>query len=400
MWPEELAVTAGVIQWRGHITHVPSGDRRYFQDLDALRQFIQPYQGDMVSLFSFDDPADAAGSASAELAIAAARMTEALSTMLTRLREAAALPDETDTLPAADATILSVEQKLVGLGHWRGQELRQHIAPVALKGGRLLATIQLQLWGASPGDVGTLSTAVHGRLLGARELLQQQGFLRLRAAGASLAEHVSALDVWRKTLTYEVLYEYHYQDADGAEGLIARIPIATDLETHDSPDRENNLVTDALARWDQLTAPALELRGVQDVGRLHALVFFAGLPPAGSVEWRRTTSTTTAPPQEFATFDDFLAAITDPADPALNARFVFATLIEFLNHFDPDPNLVSMGNWNADEDDVLDTYLARTLALARPVRLRRGIDRLRIAYAPGGADPRFDTVGIVYLRAG
>ncbi|HQF71612.1 MAG TPA: hypothetical protein PLH39_10070, partial [Promineifilum sp.] len=108
----------------------------------------------------------------------------------------------------------------------------------------------------------------------------------------------------------------------------------------------------------------------------------------------------TAPPQEFATFDDFLAAITDPADPALNARFVFPTLIAFLDRFEPDPNLVSMGNWNADEDDVLDTYLARTLALARPVRLRRGIDRLRIAYAPGGADPRFDTVGIVYLRAG
>ncbi len=400
MWPEELAVTAGSIQWRGHITHVPSGDRQYFQDLDALRQFIQPYQGNMVSLFSFDDPADAAGSANAELAIAAARMTEALSAMLTRLREAAALPDETDTLPAADATILSVEQKLVGLGHWRGQELRQAIAPVALKGGRLLADIQLQLWGATPGEVGALSTAVHGRLLGARELLQQQGFLRLRAAGSSLAEHVSALDVWRKALTYEVLYEYHYEDADGAEGLIARIPIATDLETHDSPDRENNLVSDALARWDQLTAPALELRGVRDVGRLNALVFFAGVPPTGGVEWRRTTSTSTAAPQDFATFDDFLAAVTDPDNPVLNARFVFPTLIDFLNRFETDPSLVSMGNWNADEDDLLDTYLARSLALERPVRLRRGIDRLRISYAPGSADPRFDTVGIVYLRAG
>ena len=151
------------------------------------------------------------------------------------------------------------------------------------------------------------------------------------------------------------------------------------------------------------TLTATELAGLSDLSREDAESVagaFAGLPPTGSVEWRRTTSTTTAPPQEFATFDDFLAAVSDPADPALNARFVFATLIEFLNRFDADPNLVSMGNWNADEDDVLDTYLARTLALARPVRLRRGIDRLRISYAPGSADPRFDTVGIVYLRAG
>jgi len=59
-----------------------------------------------------------------------------------------------------------------------------------------------------------------------------------------------------------------------------------------------------------------------------------------------------------------------------------------------------MGNWNADEDDVLDTYLARSLALERPLRLRRGIDRLSLSYAPGSIAPRFDNVGIVYLRAG
>ena len=59
-----------------------------------------------------------------------------------------------------------------------------------------------------------------------------------------------------------------------------------------------------------------------------------------------------------------------------------------------------MGNWNADEDELLDTYLARSLPLARPLRLRRGLDRLRITYAPGDSAPHFDTVGIVYLRAG
>lgn len=399
MWPEEMAVAAGTILWRGHITHVPSGEKHYFQDLDALRQFIRPYQGNMASLFSFDDPAASPG-ASAELAVAAARMTEALEAMLARLRDAAALPGETDALPAADVTILSVEQKLIGLGHFRGQELRQGIAPVALKGGRLLATLQLQFWGASPAEVGALSTTLHGRLLGARLLLQQQGFLRLRAAGSSLPDYLGSLDAWRKTLTYEVLYEYHYEDADGAEGLIARIPIAADLETRNSPQRETTVVSDALTRWDNTAAPALELRGVMDVRRLNALVYFAGPPPSGSVEWLRTTALATTPPQDFATFDDFLAAVTDPDNPALNARFLFPSLVEFLNLFDSDPNLVSMGNWNADEDELLDTYLARSLPLARPLRLRRGSDRLRVTYAPGSGAPQFDQVGIVYLRAG
>ncbi len=106
-----------------------------------------------------------------------------------------------------------------------------------------------------------------------------------------------------------------------------------------------------------------------------------------------------APPQEFATFDEFLAAVTDPDNPALNARFIFPSLVEFLNRFDADPNLISMGNWNVNEDEALDTYLARSLQWERPLWLRRGIDRLRIAYAPGSAEPRFDHVGIVYLRA-
>lgn len=356
----------------------------------------------MAPLFSFDEPAESRSGpgATAELAAATARLTEALNTLLSRLREVAELPGESDPVPAADATILGVEQKLVGLGHYRGQELRHGIAPVALKGGRLLATVQFQLWGVSPGEVGELSTAVHGRLLGARTLLQQEGFLRLKAAGASLAEHVGSLDVWRKALTYEVLYEYHYEDADGAEGLIARIPVHADLETLNSPDRETSVVTDALARWDDVAAPAWELRGVMDLRRVNALVFLAGLPPTGAVEWLRTTATAGAPPQEFATFDEFLAAVTDPDNPALNARFTFPSLVEFLNRFDADPNLISMGNWNVDEDEALDTYLARSLQWERPLRLRRGIDRLRITYAPGSAEPRFDHVGIVYLRAG
>lgn len=31
------------LRWRGHITHVPSGERRYVEDMGEIRDFILPY---------------------------------------------------------------------------------------------------------------------------------------------------------------------------------------------------------------------------------------------------------------------------------------------------------------------------------------------------------------------
>jgi hypothetical protein len=43
IWLEETAEEVGQAIWRGHITHVPSGERRYLQDLDSIAAFIAPY---------------------------------------------------------------------------------------------------------------------------------------------------------------------------------------------------------------------------------------------------------------------------------------------------------------------------------------------------------------------
>jgi hypothetical protein len=43
IWLEEDAQTDRSARWRGSITHVPSGNRRYFQDLDEIRTTISPY---------------------------------------------------------------------------------------------------------------------------------------------------------------------------------------------------------------------------------------------------------------------------------------------------------------------------------------------------------------------
>ena len=43
VWLEEEATKNSCTIWHGHITHVPSGDRRYLKNLDEIALFIQPY---------------------------------------------------------------------------------------------------------------------------------------------------------------------------------------------------------------------------------------------------------------------------------------------------------------------------------------------------------------------
>ena len=43
IWLEETAEEAGQAIWRGHITHVPSGERQYLTGLDEVVAFIAPY---------------------------------------------------------------------------------------------------------------------------------------------------------------------------------------------------------------------------------------------------------------------------------------------------------------------------------------------------------------------
>lgn len=47
IWLEETLQETPWPTWRGHITHVPSGRRRYLQDLNELIAFILPYIEEM-----------------------------------------------------------------------------------------------------------------------------------------------------------------------------------------------------------------------------------------------------------------------------------------------------------------------------------------------------------------
>ena len=47
IWLEETAGASGQATWRGHITHVPSGERQYLESLDDIILFITPYLAGM-----------------------------------------------------------------------------------------------------------------------------------------------------------------------------------------------------------------------------------------------------------------------------------------------------------------------------------------------------------------
>jgi hypothetical protein len=47
IWLEETLEEDGRATWRGHITHIPGGERRYLKQLNDIVAFIMPYLNEM-----------------------------------------------------------------------------------------------------------------------------------------------------------------------------------------------------------------------------------------------------------------------------------------------------------------------------------------------------------------
>ena len=43
IWAEEMAEAGSQLMLRGHITHVPGGEKMYLKDLDDILTFVAPY---------------------------------------------------------------------------------------------------------------------------------------------------------------------------------------------------------------------------------------------------------------------------------------------------------------------------------------------------------------------
>jgi hypothetical protein len=301
-------------------------------------------------------------------------------------------PPPAPPLPPPSVSVSSVTERAVGLGNRRGTETRGPFAVVELKGIRVDVLVRFQLWAAGPAQAETAITNLNAQLMADRDSLWVAGFLRLALEAAAPADFVPAVPGWRKQADYRVLYEYRYQDTDGAESLIARVPIHSDPEVPNSLQRETTVVTDEMLRWDDEAAPALVVRGRFSLGGIWTLAFFPGLAASEAVTLTRTFDGAGGPPTVYPTLAAFLAAVAGPGPADRHAQFTFASMGDFLAAFGPAGGPVTLGDW--DQDAVPDSYQSRTFAVAPAIQLPSAADRFEITYQ-GAA---LDQVGVVYLR--
>lgn len=306
------------------------------------------------------------------------------------------IPPAGVSLPAAGVTAVSVRERILGLGNQRGTERRGNFAAVALKGGRLEGTARFELWGDTPGVVDDRVNQLQGTLLAGKDALWSAGFLKLAAAAATSAEHQQPPNAWRRSVDYTFLYEYHYQDSDGAESLLARIPIHSDLEERDSLVRESGVVSDRMIRWDDLTAPALEFSASASASlTINGLASLATLPLGWSgqpVILARLSRASLVAPTSYPDLPTFLAAVSNPVSPDRHAQVSFPTVAAFLAVFSNAGASLELGDW--DEDGTPDLYEPKSLAFTPPLQLASADDLFRLSYQ----DPALDAKAVVYLR--
>ena len=190
--------------------------------------------------------------------------------------------------------------------------------------------VRFQLWGNEPTVVDTAINELHGRLLAAKEDLRAVGFLRIEAESAGLAEPIATatFNAFRKTTDYRVLYEFHFEDTDGASSLISKIPA-----TINDQFGESMTITDDMIRWDKTATPGLVIRGPFKLGGLTALAFIPGPVPSGTVTLTRTFDTAAGVPVVHPTLASFLTAVAGQTPTERHARVAFPTVSDFLGVF-------------------------------------------------------------------
>ncbi len=305
------------------------------------------------------------------------------------------LPVPVLNIPLPTVSIRSISEKPLAIGNDRGLEQRGRLGTVSLKGGRFEAVVRFQIWAGEPVVADAAMQAVQGKILTDRLDLQAQGFLQLKVEETTLSEYVEVLSAWRTTSDLKVLYEFHYDDTDGAESIIARIPIHVDPEIKNSPNRETGVITDAIVRWDDESASALSISGASAAITVNGLASLSYLPGAwtgGAVTLSRLDLDSIAMPTSYPDLATFLAAVTDENSPDFHAQVTFPAIADFLDEFTTVDDPIGLGDW--DEDTVQDLYQSATLDFLSPIRLEGSNAMFQLAYQ----DSALDSKAVIYLR--
>ena len=319
-------------------------------------------------------------------ASAPATLSVAATAMLDTLRRY--LPAWVDGLPSPSVSMVRLTERAVGLGGIRSVDVNGPLGSVTRRGLRLDAVARFQVWASDVNSADQAISDLNMLILSDRTNLSAEGFLRLALDDTPLSRIDGPPDgPWRANADYHVLYEYDYEDTDGAESLIARIPVEIDGEFNESMN-----ITDETARWDNLAAPALVVRGAMTITGLSLLVFTPKAAPAGKVTVTRTSDQAAGNPVSHATLGEFLNAISG-ANAEQNASVTFASFSNFLAAFQDAPGAIGVGDWDAN--GVIDQYRSLAVSLKPAVALPTVRDRFEVRYAGN----KFNQVAVAYLRA-
>jgi len=324
------------------------------------------------------------------MASAGQALETALADMLAEMRDLLPLP--TVGVPEPNVSIATVSERALAVGNWRGNERRGTLAATPLKGGRLDAVVRFQFWDDDPIVVDESINELHGRLLAAKSDLRAAGFLRVKAEATLSAERVSVEnhDAWRKTADYRVLYEFHYQDDDGALSLVSQIPVHTNA----IPD-ELTTITDQMARWGVQEANSLVVHGRARIAGLTALTFIPGAEPTGTVTLTRSFEGAAGLPATHASLADFLTAVAGSNATQRHDNVTFASIGAFLSAFAPAGDPVELGNPDPNQIGVMDSYNPLSLVFVPGIELPASDDLFSVAFSKS----TFDQTAVVYLRA-
>lgn len=300
------------------------------------------------------------------------------------------LPASGGALPDHTVSVTSLSERSAGLGNLRGAEVRGAFPAVDLKGIRVDAVTRFQLWAKAPAAADGVISTLTARLAGDADTLWGNGFLKLALESAPPPELVQPLDAWRKHADYRVLFEYRYSDTGGADSLIAKIPIEID-----SVFDEKTIVTDELARWDDVEAPALVVRGPMTVGALSVLLFVAGAAPTGKVTLTRTFDDAVGLPATHTALANFLADAAGPAPAQRNASLVYATFNDFRSALTGGVDIPFTPFSMGDHNTIPDVYTPLQMALGAGIVLSQPSDRFEVTYDSSA----LDTTAVMYVRA-
>ncbi len=233
------------------------------------------------------------------------------------------LPPDAQDMPPNGVALAEFQHRSLGVGGRRGLRALGPMDVAELRGGWLDGVVRFDLWGPNPTVVNEGAQQIQAGLLGAGLELRRRGLLRLRLA-ASKDEEFESPTRWRRTLDYSVLFEYRFEDSDGAASLIARIPVDDETD-HGAPSHGHTEIRDAMVHWDDAGAPALELLAQPHAApiRIRAVSIAAFLPgggPAAQVVGTLVRAGVTET-QTFPSLTAFLAQFTLVTDGALQLVF-------------------------------------------------------------------------------